>query len=134
MADKTGLALSIQQPWAWLIVNGYKPVENRDWSTRVRGVIGVHTGKKFDSDGYVWVRREFPDIPLPARDAFLLGGIVGCATLIDCVTDLDSPWFSGAFGFVLTDAKPLPFALCRGMLGFFRPELRALDPVRQESE
>jgi ASCH domain-containing protein len=27
-------ALSVRQPWAWLIVNGYKEVENRDWATK----------------------------------------------------------------------------------------------------
>lgn len=26
------LALSVRQPYAWLIVNGHKPFENRDWS------------------------------------------------------------------------------------------------------
>ena len=31
------LAIAIRQPWAWLIVNGYKEIENRSWRTRVRG-------------------------------------------------------------------------------------------------
>lgn len=26
-------ALSIRQPWAWLVVQGYKDIENRDWPT-----------------------------------------------------------------------------------------------------
>lgn len=56
MADL--LALSIQQPWAWLLVNGFKPVENRSWPTKVRGRIAIHAGKKFDYEGYRWVRRE----------------------------------------------------------------------------
>jgi hypothetical protein len=30
-------AISIRQPWAWLIVNGYKDVENRIWAANVRG-------------------------------------------------------------------------------------------------
>jgi hypothetical protein len=30
-------ALSVRQPWAWLIVNGYKDVENRSWTTHYRG-------------------------------------------------------------------------------------------------
>lgn len=30
-------AISILQPWAWLIVNRYKPVENRGWYTFFRG-------------------------------------------------------------------------------------------------
>ncbi len=37
-------ALSVRQPWAWLIVNGYKDVENRDWNTKLRGQIWIHTG------------------------------------------------------------------------------------------
>lgn len=37
-------ALSVRQPWAWLIVNGYKDIENRDWSTQQRGRIWIHTG------------------------------------------------------------------------------------------
>ena len=34
--------LSIRQPWAWLIVNGYKDIENRTWSTRFRGKVLIH--------------------------------------------------------------------------------------------
>mgnify|MGYP003823114459 CR=1 FL=1 len=26
------IAVSVQQPWAWFIVNGFKKVENRIWS------------------------------------------------------------------------------------------------------
>ena len=26
--------ISIRQPWAWLIVNGYKDVENRTWAPK----------------------------------------------------------------------------------------------------
>ena len=122
---KTGRALSIQQPWAWLIVHGHKPVENRDWPTKMRGIIGIHAGKRFDREGYEWVRATFPDIPLPDPDAFERGGIVGRATLVDCVEDHASPWFFGDYGFVMEDAEPLPFAPCRGMLGFFRPDLAA---------
>ncbi len=127
---KTGLALSIQQPWAWLIVNGYKPVENRDWPTKARGTIGIHAGKKFDAEGYSIVRREFPTIPLPKPEAFLKGGIVGMANLTDCVTDHPSPFFTGKFGFVFGAAEPLPFTPCRGMLGFFRPNLDAGESPR----
>jgi hypothetical protein len=34
--------LSVRQPWASLIVNGFKDVENRTWPTRYRGRILVH--------------------------------------------------------------------------------------------
>lgn len=121
MSERTGLALSIQQPWAWLIVNGYKDVENRTWSTPVRGVIGVHAGKKIDRDGLRHIRLHFPEIELP--EAFDTGGIVGRVEIVDCVKRHDSLWFCGPHAFVLANAEPLPLIPCRGMLGFFRPDI-----------
>jgi len=112
-------ALSIQQPWAWLIVNGWKDVENRDWKTHYRGRFYVHAGKQFDKAGYAEVRHDFPAIPLPEIHEFARGGIVGAVTLVDCVVEQDSPWFMGPYGFVLADAKPLPFVSLTGQLGFF---------------
>lgn len=44
----------------------------------------------------------------------------GEAELVDCVTHHGSEWFTGPYGFVLDNAKPLPFTPCRGALGFFR--------------
>jgi hypothetical protein len=38
-------ALSIRQPWAWLIVKGYKDIENRTWATKLRGRVFVHASK-----------------------------------------------------------------------------------------
>jgi len=38
-------ALSIRHSWAWLIVNGYKPIDNRDWSTTYRGEFLIHASK-----------------------------------------------------------------------------------------
>ena len=110
-------ALSIQQPWAWLIVNGYKDIENRDWPTKGRGRVYIHAGKKIDKDAISWIKQEFPDIPLP--ESFDAGGIVGQARIVDCVTASDSRWFFGRFGFVIRDAQPLPFRPYKGQLGFF---------------
>ncbi len=121
VSDHTGLCLSIQQPWAWAIVQGLKPVENRTWPTKVRGWIGIHAGQKFDRAGYEFIRREFPHVVLPPREEFARGGIVGRARLTDCVEDHDSPWFFGPYGFVMQDAEPLALMPCRGALGFFRP-------------
>lgn len=117
-------ALSIQQPWAWLIVNGHKNVENRDWPTRVRGRVLIHAGKKIDADGVAFVRYRFPHIELPGT--FDTGGIVGEATITDCVRQSGSEWFFGAYGFVLSDARPLPFRSVRGQLGFFDVEAAAV--------
>lgn len=122
-------ALSIQQPWAWLIVHGFKPVENRSWPTSFRGPILVHAGQKFDQAGYELVRDCYPDIPMPVPAEFPRGGIVGAAAITDCVTYLKSSWFTGRYGFLLDDARPLPFVHYRGQLGFFEvPDKALADP------
>lgn len=110
-------ALSIKQPWAWLIVNGYKDIENRGWPTRLRGRVLIHAGKVIDREGIKWVQVYHPEIKLP--QTFNLGGIVGEAEIVDCVEDSPSPWFFGTFGFVMKNAKPLPFRPYPGQLGFF---------------
>lgn len=43
-------ALSIRQPWAGLIVAGYKDVENRGWFTPYRGQLLIHASRTFEGD------------------------------------------------------------------------------------
>lgn len=113
-------ALSIRQPYAWLIVNGHKDVENRTWRTGYRGPVLIHAGKTYPkgdhADDYsLWAPQGFP----PYR-ADMLGGIVGIATIIGCVTSSSSRWWIGPVGFTLADARPLPKLIpCKGELGFF---------------
>ena len=117
-------ALSIRQPWAWLIVHGHKDVENRSWPTKFRGRFFVHASQKFDHDGYLWVRRHFPKIKMPLPGHFPTGAIVGYATLTDCVTKSKSKWFAGEnYGFVIEGAGAHvgPLSL-KGKLGFFETE------------
>lgn len=117
-------ALSILQPWAWLIANGHKDIENRVWPTRYRGAFLIHAGKRWGAeqrDDLAYVHAAFPQIPLP--ETFDLGGLVGVATLADCVQASDSAWFNGPYGFVVCNAHPVAFTPCRGMLNFFRPDL-----------
>lgn len=142
------IALSIRQPWAWLIVNGLKDVENRSWPTRYRGQFLVHAGKTLtvkDYDAALLFIEAFVDPELvhqvPDMAELPLGGVVGMARLADCVTHCPSPWFTGGmspavtedgsadentpgsyvfgYGFVLQDAKPIPFMPWKGQLGFF---------------
>ena len=58
--------ISIRQPWAWLIIKGVKPVENRTWSSSYRGPLLIHASLTFDWSGYRWIRRAFPALQLPA--------------------------------------------------------------------
>lgn len=124
-------ALSIQQPWAWLIANGYKDIENRDWPTKGRGWFLIHAGKKIDTDAIDWIRQAFPEIPLP--DSFDVGGIVGMARIVDVVTASDSPWFFGRYGFVINHARPMQLIPCKGQLGFFVPPVEGIDLPEQRA-
>jgi len=122
--DLPEFALSIRQPWAWAILNAGKTIENRDWRTNRRGPIAIHAGKGMPFADYrdcldtlAMIR---PDLDLPGIDELQRGGIVGVATIVDCVYASDSPWFFGTFGLVLADIRPVPFIPVRGELGFFK--------------
>jgi len=121
-------ALSIKQPWAWLIVNGHKDIENRTWPTDFRGRIYVHAGQRWDYQGQLWLSHHHPmvrDFEL-RKDTVPCGGLVGEVDIIGCVSGGLSPWFEGPYGFVLANPvayeTPIP---CKGKLGFFEPEIPA---------
>jgi hypothetical protein len=114
-------ALSIKQPYPHHIFHDGKDVENRDWPTRGRGWFLIHAGvSKSELDS--WNEEE---MVMPR------GGIVGAARIVDCVTEMDSRWFFGRYGFVLRDAFPIPLVNCRGQLGFFSPPDDALAETAQ---
>jgi hypothetical protein len=114
--------LSIRQPWAWLICHGGKDIENRSWPTRFRGKFLIHAGKGMTRDEYEEASWTADDngVTLPPYEQLERGGIIGLAEIVDCVNRSESPWFFGKFGFVLRNAKPVPFHQCQGALGFFR--------------
>lgn len=112
--------LSIRQPYAWLIVQGIKPVENRTWATKFRGRVLIHAGVTYPKrdhrdDLETWGARGYPE----DRES-MLGGIVGEAVIVDCVREHPSSFFFGPHGFVLERPiaypKLIPYG---GRLGFF---------------
>jgi hypothetical protein len=131
-------ALSIRQPWASLIVLGIKDIENRTWMTRERGTILVHASKGMTRDEHESaiefavdaIRADPRNVGKTktrtlremgfAFDALHRGGIVGQVDIVDCVSHSNSPWYLGGIGFVLANAKPLPFRPLKGALGFFK--------------
>ena len=48
------------------------------------------------------------------------GALLGEVTIVDCITESNSPWFYGPYGYMLDGAvpyeDPIPY---RGRLGFF---------------
>jgi len=70
-------ALTVKQPWAQLIVEGYKKFEFRSWKTKYRGKILIHAGMSLEKD----MVSRFKDYNLE----YTMGAIVGEATLEDCI-------------------------------------------------
>ena len=69
-------ALTIKEPWASLIINGYKKYEFRSWKTNYRGKVLIHAGN---------IEKEmlsrFKDYDLNC----LKGVIIGETNITDCI-------------------------------------------------
>jgi hypothetical protein len=131
-------ALSLRQPWAWLVVHGGKSIENRRWNTSFRGEFLIHAAKGMTRDEYAKALAFALDMNVspsvmsafPLFDELERGGIVGRARLVDvlppCLPDFcPHPWhMRGQFGFVLADVRAVTFKPMRGMLSFFEPNPR----------
>ena len=107
-------AISIRQPWAWAIINGFRPVELRTWATNFRGTIAVHASQsRSDMTDMVesYLRNLHPMIdnaimssdadaeagigsypvirggrPVNPTSQFHFGAIVGTVDIVDCLT------------------------------------------------
>lgn len=111
--------LSIRQPWASLIANGHKNIENRKTLKNFRGRFWIHAGKQVDKVAMDQMRSVLHKSWTKLPD-FKTGGIVGQAEIVDCVQESNSKWFEpGCNGFVIIKAHPVPFIPLKGQLGFF---------------
>jgi hypothetical protein len=112
----------IRQPWAWLIVQGFKDIENRSWRTHYRGTLLIQASANLPAKGKLeeirlFARKRGVEVP----EEFERAGIVGIVQLDDCVTSSSSKWFEGPVGWVLSKPKKLQFILMKGRLGLFDP-------------
>lgn len=69
--------LTIKQPWASLIINGYKEYEFRSWKTKIRGEILIHASKAIDKEKMNRFEQLNLDYPT--------GKILGKVTITDCI-------------------------------------------------
>jgi hypothetical protein len=139
-------ALSLKQPFAWLIANGYLLVDDRSWGTQYRGPILIHASKGLYEEYYQYIKRH-TDVPIPDRDKLEYGGVVGIAKLVLCSKPGELPagisreqraHFGGVhqeyYGFLFEQATPLPLMPCAGKLGIFElgiDKLLAAPPAAQ---
>ena len=119
-------AISLKQPWAWVIIHAGKPVENRTWPSRYRGELYIHSSKTFDLQGFHWMIENQKKLGIkgfiPIKDNYKRGGIIGKVKMVDCVSYHPSPFFFGPWGHVYENPEPLPFFPCKGQLRIFEVE------------
>lgn len=128
-------ALSLYQPWGWLMLYGPKRIENRGWKPPPAALgerVYVHQGKKWDEDGAAYIRKNMPagfEFPELARTSGILGSFE-----ITGYLDKEEPgaicprgqevWFFGRYGWITADPRPLEVLGCSvpwpGSLGLWK--------------
>lgn len=132
--------LSICQPWASLIIKGFKDVENRSWRTPIRGEIAIHASASKAEDDWEdaiitvaairaiafseaekWLIKAIGD-----SDKLPRGAVLGTVEITDCKRERTSPWhFDENWGFYLQNPKELKKPIpAKGKFGFWDFDLR----------
>ena len=112
--------ISVRQPWAWLIVIGFKPIENRTWSTKHRGPLAIHAGVAWSSEGEDFAER-FGIICL--REQLTLGAVVGVVDLVD-IAPSSSKWaMPNCMHWHIANARTITPIPMKGRLGLFDVEI-----------
>ena len=114
-------ALSIKQPWLYCITDLDKRVENRTWKPPdwiIGQRIALHSSKKM---GDLVAASDIAGFKLSTvANDMPLGAIVATARVDGWIDFLDSKWFSGPVGWILSDVvklhEPVPH---RGRLGLW---------------
>jgi hypothetical protein len=128
--------LSLQQPWAALVVSGAKRYETRSWQPAHRGPLAIHASSRFPPAARALCRAEPYRILLELAGyldwtCLPTGAVLGVVELVECRNVAELPDFDpveqalgdfgpGRWAWLLAQprrlAAPVP---CRGTLGVF---------------
>lgn len=148
-ATPTVRCISLWQPWASLVVLGWKRFETRPRATRIRGRVAIHAAKRWTKAQREFLARLIDEGVVPPETGTPpLGGFVGCATITACQPIVEirptagnfgippgpngpngteisrkermvGDWSFGRFAWQLEQAFPFPFVPARGQQGFW---------------
>ena len=93
MSDRIDAVLSVQQPYAWALVRGWKPIENRTRRLNYTGHLLIHAGlreRRADVAGVLFdIAVQTGETVSDLRGCYeherYLGGVVGSVEMIGCV-------------------------------------------------
>ena len=121
-------AMTIRQPWAMLVIQGIKTVENRSRNFHYRGRIAIHAaGTLWDGEYVAACKKLGRKIP---EDELELGGIIGTVEVVDVVQKYRSKWFRGPYGLLLRNPKPCKFIPLKGQLGLWSVPARLRSQLK----
>lgn len=133
-------AITIIQPWCWLLAAGVKQYETRSWQTNQRGLFVLHASKRTRASD-----EAFEDLFYEHEDLFTAQGVngpddlaygsaIGTALLAQChrtddqvwrVTDIErdlGDWSPGRFAWEFSRAyllpEPIPYRGQQGIWAF----------------
>jgi len=139
-------ALTLHQPWAWLVAHGLKPLENRPPGfshQSFRGWFWIHASKvqsldEWNAAAELARQNGITDVPKLYDSALRFGAILGRARIVGVLPvptlrELPSGWrMTGQFGFVVLDATPLAVPVpCRGYQGFWKVPADVLAELKK---
>lgn len=85
-------AISIKQPWASLIANGIKDIENRTWKTNFRGKVYIHAPAKLADYNLTEAQLKECGLRILWDSESLVSAIIGEVEIVDCINDSKSIW------------------------------------------
>jgi hypothetical protein len=129
-------AVSVCQPWASLLVHGFKRLATRSWAIRHRGPLLIHASTLFPVSARMLCRQEPYRTLLAGAGLFgwrdlPTGVLLGVAEVVGCtrtpelgpVPDLEQQlddFGPGRWAWSLVNVRPLPAPVpCRGWPGVF---------------
>ncbi|MCX5285963.1 ASCH domain-containing protein [Streptomyces sp. NBC_00198] len=145
--------LTIRQPWAFAIAEGFKTIENRTRRTNYRGSLLIHAGRDFEDSVPIvhysrdaatrldelggrsnfWdARAHLPSrIVPPPPTSLALSAVIATARLDGCHEAADgccAPWgFADRWHWELANVQPLQTAVPRnGALSLWKPDAELL--------
>lgn len=116
-------AISLQNPWAQLVVSGFKTVEAKTWTTDYRGELLICSKARSDKSlekAVLDVIEEETDLAFEQSEFFVNGAVLGKVQLVDIrpltEDDLEESWMDPAeleaaetplYAWVFDNAEPI---------------------------
>ena len=130
-------ALTVCQPYAELIANGEKVIENRTWATIVRGPLAIHAGKSrawLSDDDHQKANYGVDIGAIPFGAVVAVARLRGCCRIQDLPLDLrDHMHAEGPWCWILEDVRRITPVPCSGAQGLWEWAGLTASPTERET-